>query len=218
MGPVVGGALTEYVSWRWCKLITTLIVFFRANLAGFWINLPIGAVVAIVLLIIHVPDQVIKERLPFLTLLTTLDLVGFGLFLPASIMFFLALQFGGNEFSWNSPTVIGLSIGAGLTLIVFLLWEWRTGDEAMLPFSMISKRIVWSSCVTRLFYMGDIVVVSYYLPLYFQTVKEVSPVRSGYYTLPVILVQMILAVVSSVAGEGNFYFCISLLVFSHPVQ
>lgn len=70
----------------------------------------------------------------------------------------------------------------------------------MLPFSMARKRIVWSSCVMRFFYMGDIVVVSYYLPIFFQTVKGVSPVRSGYYTLPVILVQMGLAVVSSGAG------------------
>ncbi len=162
-----------------------------------------------VLLSIHIPDQIIKERLPFLSLLSTLDLIGFGLFLPASIMFFLALQFGGNEFDWNSPTVIGLFIGAGLTLVIFLLWEWRTGDEAMLPFSMISKRIIWSSCVTRLFYMGDTIVVSYYLPIFFQAVKEVSPVRSGYYTLPVILVQMILAVVSSVAGKGQFNFGVS---------
>jgi hypothetical protein len=172
-----------------------------ANIIGFYINLPIGGAVVIILLLIHIPDQAIKEKWPLSTLLTKLDLIGFAIFLPAALMFFIALQFGSNKYAWNSATVIGLFIGAGLTFPIFLLWEWRTGDEAMLPFSMISKRTVWSSCITRLFYMGDIVVVSYWLPIFFQTVKEVSPVRSGYYTLPVILIQMGFAVVSSGAGK-----------------
>jgi hypothetical protein len=166
--------------------------------------LPAGALVAIVLLWIHIPDQIIKEKLPLFEMLETLDLIGFALFLPAAIMFFLALEYGGTQLSWNSPTVIGLFVGAGLTLIIFLVWEQRRGEKAMLPFQMMSKRIVWSSCLMRLFYMGDIIVVSYYLPIYFQTVKGVSPVKSGYYTLPVILIQMILAVVSSGASKPLF--------------
>jgi len=71
----------------------------------------------------------------------------------------------------------------------------------MLPFSMIAKKTVWSSCATRLFYMGDIFVVPYWLPIFFQTVKGVSPVRSGYYTSAVILIQAVFAVISSVAGK-----------------
>lgn len=124
-------------------------------------------------------------------------------------MLFLALQFGGSQFAWNSATIIGLFVGAGITFLIFLWWEWRTGDEAMLPFSVIRKKVLWSSCVTRFFYMGDIMVVSYYLPIYFQTVKQVSPLRSGYYTLPVILIQMVFAVGTS--GAGKRY----LLVLTH---
>ena len=116
-------------------------------------------------------------------------------------MFFLALQYGGNQYGWDNATIIGLFIGAGLTFTIFLLWEWRTEDEAMVPFSMLAKRTVWTSCVTRAFYMGSIIVFSYYLPLYFQTVKEASPIRSGYYILPAILVSMIFAGVSSGAGK-----------------
>jgi hypothetical protein len=174
-----------------------------ANPTGFWINLLIGGAVAIILLLIHIPEQITKEKLPIRKLLVTLDLLGFGIFLPASIMFFLALTLGGNQFAWNSATVIGLFVGAGVTFIIFLFWEWRTGDEAMLPFSILRKKILWSSCVTRFFYMGDIMVVTIYLPIYFQSVKLVSPVRSGYYTLPVILIQMIFAVGVSGAGKRN---------------
>jgi len=170
-------------------------------MTGFWINLPFGGVVAIILVLIHIPDQIIKDKLPLRKLLPKLDLLGFGIFLPSAIMFLLALQFGGNQFSWSSPTVIGLFVGGGVTFIIFLGWEWRIGDEAMIPFSILRKKIMWASCVVRFFYMGDIMVVSYYLPIYFQTVKEVSPVRSGYYCLPVILVQMIFAVGVSGAGK-----------------
>jgi hypothetical protein len=116
-------------------------------------------------------------------------------------MFFLALQFGGNQFPWNGSTVIGLFVGAGPTFTVSLWWEWRMGDEAMLHFSMMAKRIVWSSCITRFFCMGDIMVVSYYLPIYFQTVKEVPPVKSGYYILPLILISIVFAVGVSGAGK-----------------
>jgi len=198
---------TEYVSWRWCKPISTSDSHIdQANKPGFWINLPFGGVIAIILLIIDIPDQVIKEKWPISTMLTKLDLLGFGLFLPASVVFFLALTYGGDKYGWNSPTIIGLFIGAGFAFIIFLLWEWRVGDDAMFPFSMVAKRIVWTSCVTRMFYMGGINIVSYYLPIYFQTVKEVSPVQSGYYTLPVVLIQMVFAVASSGAGESQFSF------------
>jgi hypothetical protein len=68
-------------------------------MTGFWINLPFGGVVAIILVLIHIPDQIIKDKLPLRKLLPKLDLLGFGIFLPSAIMFLLALQFGGNQFS-----------------------------------------------------------------------------------------------------------------------
>src|ERR1700742_3823480 len=100
---------------------------------------------------IHIPEQMKKERLPLRKLLGKLDLPGFAVFGPTAIMFFLALEYGGNQYRWNSPTVIGLFVGAGVALILFLVVEWRAGDEAMLPISMIRRRIVWSSCLALLF-------------------------------------------------------------------
>lgn len=152
----------------------------------------------IVLLFIHIPDQIKKVDVPLREFITTLDLIGFTFFLPFAIMFFLALDYAGGQYPWDSPTIIGLFVGAGIMLVIFFCWEWRVGDAAMLPLSMMKKRIVCSSCIMRFFYMGDIVVLSYYLPIFFQTVKGLSPVRSGYYGLPVVLFQMSLAVVSSI--------------------
>ncbi|KAJ5464993.1 MFS general substrate transporter [Penicillium daleae] len=117
-GPLIGGAFTQYVSWR------------------FDINLPLGAVVAGLLLFVTIPESQYKTPVSevFRTAVNSLDLPGFVLTAPAAIMFFLALKWGGNQHPWDSSAVIGLFIGADVTFIIILLWERRRGDGAMVPF------------------------------------------------------------------------------------
>jgi hypothetical protein len=130
-----------------------------------------------------------------------MDLLGFALFVPWAVMLLLALQWGGIEHPWDSATIIGLFCGAGGMLLVFILWEYRTGDNAMIPLPMVRIRVVWTSCMASAFMFGMQMVVSYYLPIYFQAVKGVSPVLSGVYFLPTIISMMVTAVVSGVLGE-----------------
>jgi hypothetical protein len=153
--------------------------------------------------LIHVPDQIVKpqNRSVLRTVVEDFDVIGFALFAPAAIQFLLALQYGGNQYAWNSATVIGLFCGAGGTFIVFMVWEYHQGDVAMIPFSMVSERIVWSSCLVMLLLMSMTFCASYYLPIYFQAVKGVSPLMSGVYLLPSILSQLLAAVVSGVMGK-----------------
>lgn len=134
-----------------------------------------------------------------------LDLVGFVLFAPAAIQLLLALQYGGNEFPWHSSTVIGLFCGAGATFVAFLAWNWHKGDEALIPVAMVRKRVVVASCVCVLFMMGMTFLVSYFLPIYFQTVRGVSPLISGVHLLPTILPQILAAVVGGWAGMSTLH-------------
>lgn len=154
---------------------------------------------------IHIPDQIVKAEarsiLP--TLFKKLDLVGFVFFAPAAIQFLLALEYGGNKYPWNSARIIGLFCGAGGTFLTFLAWEYRKGDEAMIPFSMVGKRSVWSSLIVGVCFIGTVMCFSYYLPIYFQAVKGVSPFMSGVYFLPNILSQLFLAITTGVLG--NYY-------------
>jgi hypothetical protein len=170
---------------------------------GFYINLPIGGLLAVLLVFSRVPDQLPKPppMSALRTLLPKLDLIGFVLFAPAAIQLLLALQYGGNTFAWNSAQIIGLFCGAGGTFIVFLGWEYHKGDAAMIAFSMVKKKTVWSSCLTYGFFLGQLICVSYYLPIYFQGVKGVSPTLSGVYILPVVLSHVITALSSGMLGE-----------------
>ncbi len=71
----------------------------------------------------------------------------------------------------------------------------------MIPFSMIRKRPVWSSCLVYGFLMSQLFTTSYYLPIYFQGVKGVSPTLSGVYLLPSILSRLFLAIGSGILGK-----------------
>lgn len=177
---------------------------------GFFINLPIGAVAAVFLLLITIPDQNIRntdEKISLFKTLGKLDLVGFVLFAPSATMILMALQWGGTKYPWNSATIIGLFCGGFGMALVFLGWEYRVGDKAMIPFSMLRVRAVWASCVANAFFYGTMLIFSYYIPIYFQSVKGVSPALSGVYMLPAIIAQMICSIVCGVLGKQALFLC-----------
>lgn len=116
----------------------------------------------------------------------------------------LALQYGGNQFAWNSATIIGLFCGAGATFVVFVGWEYYKGDAAMIPLPMLGKRTVWASSLVYGFLMSQMFTTSYYLPIYFQGVKDVSPTLSGVYLLPMILSQLFLAIGAGTLGKDIY--------------
>ena len=187
VAPIIGGSLTQYTTWRWC----------------FYINLPAGAVVAMLLVLTQIPSRhtKIEGGSTILGILKRLDPIGFIFFAPATTQGLLALEWGGTRYAWNDAVIIGLFSGAAATLAIFLAWEYSMGDEAMVPPSMIRQRIVWSSCLVMFFFFGALLNAVYYLPIYFQAVRDATPTMSGVYLLPMILAQVITAVVSGILGK-----------------
>lgn len=174
------------------------------NGIGFYINLPFGAIVSIPIIFLRIPEQIQKKpaREILSRLHRHLDLVGFALLAPAVVQLLLALEFGGNQFPWNSSQVIGLFVGAFATFVVWIFWNRYKGDEGLLPFSMMKRRVIWASALNYSFQMETLFGTSYWLPIYFQAVKGVSAILSGVYLLPTILGQLLFTVLAGVLGKS----------------
>ncbi|KAI9645350.1 hypothetical protein NHQ30_006086 [Ciborinia camelliae] len=175
---------------------------------GFYFNLPFGLLAILAISAIHIPSipnpvcasWSVKKKL------LNLDPCGFILFTPTTVTFLLALEWGGSTYRWSSPTIIGLFCCSFVLLLLFLSWEYKEGENAMIPLHMLTKRIVYSGCLTSLFNQGGLMLLSYYLPVWFQTVKGVSPTGSG----PVTAIQNSLPpsqipIGSSLATFSNYF-------------
>lgn len=79
----------------------------------------------------------------------------------------LALQWGGTVYPWNNSRIIGLFVGFGLMVIIFIIIQIKKGDKATLPISVLKQRTVASSVLFSLF-MG----ASFFTLIYYSTTKS----------------------------------------------
>jgi len=167
-------------------------------------NLPAGVVFVLPLLFIGIPDPnenaSFSESLHFIR--DKLDLTGLFLLAPGVTMLLVAIQYGSNhDDPWNSPRIIGL-LGGALAALIMFFWATRyKGDNAILPCRIVRRRIVWCSCLVMTFSVATTFCATYFLPLYFQTVRGATPIASAIYLLPTIIPQLLSAVASGFIGE-----------------
>ncbi|MGH3662953.1 MAG: MDR family MFS transporter [Micromonosporaceae bacterium] len=161
-GPLVGGYFAEH-DWRWI----------------FYINLPLGVVALLV------TDRVLRLA-PHRRREHKVDYLGAVLLVAGVVCLLLASSWGGIEYDWDSPVIIGL-LGAGVALAaVFLLVEARTA-EPILPLRLFRKRVFALGnagvFVFGLAMFGSIIFV----PMYLQVVKGTSPTASGLLMVPMMV-------------------------------
>lgn len=132
LGPVIGGAFTSGVSWRSC----------------FWINLPLGGpIVVLVLLFLQVPKHIKPAPATWKEIILQLDLPGFSLLLASLICLTLALQWGGQTKAWSQGSVIAtLVLWVSFTIIFFIV-EWLQGARAMVPLKLLKPRMTWTNAL-----------------------------------------------------------------------
>lgn len=163
-GPLIGGVLTGSATWRWC----------------FYINLPIGAVVLVViLLILRVPPQPRAPETAYMTLpqrtlhvLNQLDLYSTAVLIPAIVCVLLALQWGGTNYPWGSLGIILLFLIAGVLLAVLVYMQRLKGDQAMIPPRIIKQRTILAGFWFLLCTSSALVVMAYFVS---RSLKEIPP-------------------------------------------
>ena len=189
IGPFVGGAIVQKSSWRWVFLL----------------NLPIGGLARLLvtafLRVSYNKESTIQAKL------MRIDYVGNAIFIPSAIAILLALTYGGTIYPWSSWRVISpLAIGF-VGLGGFAIFEWsKYCVEPTMPPGLFSNRTTVAALALSFIDYMLLYWVTYYLPVYFQSVQGSSPIRAGVQLLPFVLVMIPFAAIGGklLARSGRY--------------
>src|SRR6266480_1566066 len=174
IGPLVGGAIVEGLSWEWI----------------FWVNVPIGLVLAPLAFFRLRESHGPADRL---------DLAGLGL-ASAGLLGIVWGLVRGNSVGWSSPEIVGSLVAGAIVLVLFVLWELRA-PAPMLPMRFFRNRAFTLTNVSSLFMFFGMFGSIFLLAQFFQTVQGYSPLQAGIRILPWTAMPIFIAPIAGVLSD-----------------
>lgn len=159
LGPLLGGFFTEGPGWRW----------------ALWFNVPICLLaLAVAVLYLRLPVRASGSRL---------DLSGTALMAVGTTALIFMATWGGHEYAWGSPVIIGLAVLALVCAVAFVLVELRT-ENPLIPMSLFASRNFTLSTVAGMIIGVSMFGALAYLPTYIQMVHGLGPTAAGLMMTP----------------------------------
>lgn len=191
VGPLLGGAFTTDLTWVSADPSSRKASFVRTNVYiqrwCFWINLPIGGVVMVILMFILKPTEPTQKGLTIKQQLAKLDLLGEVFLLPCIICLLLALQWGGSTYPFNDGRIIALFVLFGVLLIAFAAVQVLKPETATIPGRIVKDRSILAAMWFVFCVASGMMLMVFYIPIWLQAIKGKDAVGSGIALLPMVI-------------------------------
>ena len=163
IGPTLGGFITDTFGWRWC----------------FFITVPVGLLIIVFFIFLFPPIRASYEK-------HKLDILGAVAMTLFIVPLVLALTWGGVDYAWGSPVILGMFAFTAVMFVVFLYIERRV-IEPIIPLELFTNRVMVISAVVGFLMGASFFPVVTFIPLYFQGVLGATATESGGFLTPMML-------------------------------